>query len=75
MGQDATLVLDELGLANQRTVRAFLSLANAGDTLTAALDESSEAWRENTALTDEAEQFYDTTASQLAILKNNLVAA
>lgn len=71
-GDDAITILDDLGLADQRLVRAFLSLANAGDLVTRSAKMSGEAWTENTALVKEAEKRYETTASQLKILKNNI---
>lgn len=73
-GDNAANVLDELGLADQRLVRGFLSLAGAGDLLGQAIDTSNEAFMDNTALQNEAAQRYATTQSQLAILKNNFRA-
>lgn len=64
-GDDASTVLEELGLNNQRLVRAFLSLANAGDLLRESVGLANEAWRENSALTAEAQKFYDTLGSDL----------
>lgn len=72
-GDDAIKTLDELGLSDQRLIRSFLSLANAGDLLGRAMETSSSAFEENTALSAEAEKRFKTTASQLQILKNNLM--
>lgn len=71
-GDRAFVTLDNLKLGNERVVRAFLSLANAGDLLTNSLRVGGEAWSENAALTREAEERFKTTASQLAILRNHL---
>ena len=71
-GDEAIGILEELGLEDQRLVRAFLSLANAGDLISQTLTVGSNAWQENTALTAEAEKRYATTASQLQVFKNNL---
>jgi len=71
-GDNAVAVLKELELGDQRLVRGFLSLANAGGLLDSALGRSAQAWEENTALTNEAAQRYATTASQQEILRNQV---
>lgn len=71
-GDDAINTLAELGLEDQRLIRSFLSLANAGDLVIDAAERSTMAWQENTALTEEARKRYETTASQIQLLKNNL---
>ncbi len=71
-GDDAIGILAELGLQDQRLVRAFLSLSNAGDVLTRTMDSANIGFEENTALTEEAAKRYQTTESQLKILKNTL---
>ncbi|MGH9158196.1 MAG: phage tail tape measure protein [Acidimicrobiales bacterium] len=71
-GQDAILTLDKLGLSDQRLVRAFLSLAGAGDLLERSFDTANTAFEEGTALTTEAGLRFGTTESQIAILKNTL---
>ena len=69
-GDDAVTILDELDLTDQRLVRSFLSLANAGDLINETLESSNSAWEENTALVEEAEKRYDTMESKLQVLKN-----
>ena len=71
-GTDAFAILAELGLEDQRLIRSFLSLAGAGDLLRTSIDLSTNAFAENTALTEEARKRYETAASQFAILKNEL---
>jgi TP901 family phage tail tape measure protein len=71
-GDDAINILSALGMEDQRLMRSFLSLAGAGDLLTEAMDLSTDAFAENTALTKEAEARYRTTAAQFGILKNQL---
>ena len=71
-GDDAFVILDRLGLGNERVIRAFLSLANAGDLVVDAIDTASDAWRENTALTEEAEKRFETTQAQLTLLWNRV---
>jgi len=74
-GKDAIAILGDLGLEDQRLIRAFLGVAGAGDTMRRAVEVSNTAFSENTALQTEAEKRYETTAAQLAILRNNLVDA
>lgn len=71
-GDDAIVILDELGLKDQRLIRSFLSLAGAGDLLTESLEMSTEAFEDNTALQREADLRYQTTSAQMQLLKNNL---
>ena len=72
-GESATLVLDEMGLSGVRQSNVLKSLALASDTLTGAVDMSTQAWNENTALSEEAEKRYATVESQLVMLKNEVV--
>ena len=74
-GDTAFTTLDDLKLGNERVIRSFLSLANAGDLLTDSLALGTSAWDENTALTREAEIRFQTTASQLKLLVNQVVEA
>lgn len=70
-GEDAAGVLDELELGDQRLIRAFLSLSNAGQLLTDQITVGNEEWEDNNRLNAEAEKRYATTASQIQIAKNN----
>lgn len=70
-GDNAILILDELGLSDQRLVRAFLSGAQNSQLFTDALKLQAEAWSENTALQDEAAKRFDTTAAKIQLAKNN----
>lgn len=71
-GGDVFGTLEALELGDIRTRNALLSAANAGDLMARALQMSNSAWRENTALTKEAEARYATTASQLQLLRNHI---
>lgn len=71
-GESATLVLDDMGLKGIRQANMLKSLALASDTLTGAVDMSTQAWDENTALTAEANKRYETTESKLKMLKNEV---
>lgn len=71
-GGDVNGVLEELGLTEIRVSDALRRLAGSGDLLNQSLDRSSRAWDENTALTEEAERRYETTAARLQIAQNQL---
>lgn len=71
-GDEAVLTLDELGLADQRLVRAFLSVSTAGDLLSDSIDLSNKAFTENIALNKEAEQRFGTTESKIKLFKNTI---
>lgn len=64
-GESATQVLEDLGMSGIRQSNMLKSLALASDTLTRAVDVSSSAYKENTALTNEASKRYETFASKL----------
>ncbi len=69
-GDEAILILDELGLADARLVRGFLSVAGAGDLLRSAIEGSNDAFAENMALTREAALRFQTVESQVQLFKN-----
>jgi len=71
-GDEAFNILADLGLADQRLIQSFLSVAGAGDLVRRSIETSTAAFKENTALTIEAEKRYETTAAQLSILRNNI---
>lgn len=70
-GGDTISVLDSLGITEIRQRDTLLRLANSGDVLTTSIENGTVAWGTNNALQTEAEKRYKTTASQIAILKNN----
>lgn len=67
------VVLEDLGFAEIRVRDALLRASSAGDLFNKSIQIGSQAWKENTALTNEASQRYATTESQIAILKNEIV--
>jgi len=71
-GEDAILLLDELGLSNIRVLQSFLSAAAAPEELDKALRGSIQAWEDNTALTREASIRYATVASRIQLVGNTL---
>jgi TP901 family phage tail tape measure protein len=71
-GNEAGQVLTELGFADSRLQRAFLSVAGAGGVLEDAVRSSTDAFRENTALAEEAAKRFATTESQWIVFKNTV---
>lgn len=69
-GDNAVPTIEELFDRNERLIRSFLSLANAGDLLQRSVKLSSEAWAENTALADEASKFYERLAADFERVAN-----
>ncbi|MGN0180507.1 MAG: phage tail tape measure protein, partial [Monoglobaceae bacterium] len=69
--------LQELGFSNIRDLQALQKLAGPQglELLNNALEMSNSAWEENTALQNEFNAKSETTASQLAVTKNNLIEA
>ena len=68
-GMSAIKILDDMGISEVRLRDALLRAAGASDLFSESLEIGAQAWEENTALTNEAEQRYSTTASQIQILK------
>lgn len=72
-GENLTEVLKDMGIKGIYESDVMMRMSGASNLLSTAVDTASNAWKENTALTNEAEQRYATTASQLAMLKNKVV--
>jgi TP901 family phage tail tape measure protein len=72
-GEDAIVVLDDMGITEVRMRDALLRAAGAGDLFNDAIKIGTKAWEENTAMTKEAEKRYSTTESKLKILRNQIV--
>ena len=71
-GLSAIGILDDMGIKEVRLRDTLLRAAGATDVFTEAVKIGSEAWDENTALTEEAEKRYGTTESQLKIMWNRI---
>lgn len=71
-GKSAISILDDMGIKEVRLSNTILSLANASDIMTDAVKAGSEAWEDNTALTNEANKRYDTLKSKITIAVNKL---
>lgn len=72
-GGNLTTTLGELGISGIRETDTLLRMAGASDLLSDAVALSTQAWDENTALTEEAELRYETFQSKLDVVKNQLV--
>ena len=70
-GANLKSILSDLGVSGNET-DVLLKMADASDLLSSAVNSSSSAWEENTALSDKAAERYKTTESQIATMKNEL---
>ena len=71
-GANMDAILMKLGMTGIRQGNMLKSLALSSDKMSAAVDRSNQAWKENTALTNEANKRYETTESQLKMFRNQL---
>ena len=71
-GKNMDEILGELDMTGVRQGNMLKSLALSSDKMTDAVNRSNKAWKENSALTNEAQKRYETTESQLKIFKNKL---
>lgn len=71
-GKNMDGILSELDMSGIRQGNMLKSLASASDKMGEAVRRSNSAWKENTALTTEAQKRYETTESQLKIFKNQI---
>ena len=69
-GGSAIAVLDEMGIKEVRLRDTILRATGATELFNDAVGTGTKAWGENTALTKEAGQRYETFASKVEILKN-----
>jgi len=73
-GKNLSPILEDLSFKDVRLTRTLLSAAGAGDLLRNALERSSRAFEQNSALTKEANTRFQTFDSQLQLLINNFDA-
>ena len=73
--ENLTLALQELGIDNTQDIQVMQALVNSVDKVKESVQRSNNAWSENTALVNEFENKAGTTASQIQVMKNNLVEA
>lgn len=72
-GKSAVGVLTDMGIKETRLRDSILRAVGAKDLFTDAIETGEKAWKEDSALTKEAEQRYKTTASKIQIMKNNFM--
>jgi len=72
-GENVFAVLEELGFSEIRVRDALLRASGAGDLFSRSMELGTKAWKENSALTEEAQKRYDTLASQFKILKGQVM--
>lgn len=71
-GESAITMLSEMGLTEVRLRDSLLRAANAGNLFNDAIKTGTEAWEDNTALTNEANKRYDTLKSKITIAINKV---
>ncbi len=71
-GKSAIAVLTDMGITEVRLRDTLLRASSANDMFGNALDISSQAWKENSALSNEAMQYYQTFENQCGILGNKI---
>lgn len=72
-GENLNAILDGLGIRGIRETDTLLRMTGASGLLSEAIDISSRAWEKNTALSEEAQERYETMESQIQVLKNKLI--
>lgn len=72
-GKSAIGILDEMGISEVVLRDTILRSTNAVDLMRNSVELGNEAFNEGTALTNEAEQRYQTLESQLSMTKNTIV--
>lgn len=71
-GGDAAKTLTDLGLKGTQNAQVLLRMTGAGDQLTQSLELGNRAWEANSALLNEANKRYETSASRVKIARNEL---
>jgi SLT domain-containing protein len=74
-GTSAIKMLDDMDIKEVRLRDSLLRAANASGVFDNAIKTGNKAWKENSALTEEANKRYETTESKLKMLKNEAVDA
>ncbi|WNF91359.1 phage tail tape measure protein [Vagococcus fluvialis] len=74
-GKSAIAVLDDMDITEVRLRDSLLRAANASGVFSDAVTMGNKAFKENTALAEEASKRYETTESKLKMLKNEAVDA
>ncbi len=72
-GTSSIKVLDDMGITEVRLRDSLLRAGSASELFSETIALGTKAWEENNALTNEANQRYATTESQIKILKNEII--
>ena len=70
-GASAIEILDDMDIKEIRMSNSLLALSTSNGLMTKAINLANTAWEENTALTNEATQRYETLDSKLTMLKSS----
>ena len=73
--KSAIVMLDEMGIKETRFRDALLRTSNASELFSNSIQMANDAWRENSALANEAAVRYGTTASKMTMVGNKAKAA
>lgn len=71
-GGNVVQTMKDIGIKGTEETSVILRLAGAGNLLSESLDLGSKAWKENTALANEASKRYETTESKVKVAWNNI---
>lgn len=71
-GKTTIAMLEDMGFTEARLRDTLTRLAGSGDLVTDAVGMASDAWKKNTALTEEAEKKYSTMSAQISQAKERL---
>jgi TP901 family phage tail tape measure protein len=71
-GEDANLVLAQLGLQDQRLISSFLAMSQATEDLRTVMNRSTRAFQENTELVRESDEFFNTLILNVRQLRNGV---
>ena len=69
-GKSSTVLLNEMKLSDSRLFDTITRLANSTGNMEKAVKTANKAWKENTALTTEANKRYETFGGQVDLTKN-----
>lgn len=74
-GGSVSKTLDDLGIKEVRLRETMLKLAGSSDVVAKSLGMASDEWKNNKALMDESNQRYETTESNIQLMKNQIASA
>ena len=74
-GGSLTLLMNDLGISYMRQVDTMMRMAQAGDMANEMITRANTAWSQNSALSREVEQRYDTNEAKLQMMGNAAQAA